>query len=285
MIEIIADSTCDMTQEELDRYHVHMLPLHILLGEDEYCDGPNLDLQMIYDWSDAHQATPKTSAPALEDMIALLEPILARGNDVIGLPISEPLSSSGNVMRIAAETLGASDRVHVMDTKTLSYGIGIMAMKASQLAENGATMAEIVPVLESMSKRIHVSFVVDTLTYLYRGGRCSGLTMLAGNVLRIHPRIAINADGTLAPDHKYRGKLEHVIHNYMDDIMPKLESADPEYVAIVHAGGLDPDFLEDVRRSVAALGHFDKIIVGRAGGVISSHCGPGTFGIGYLDAE
>lgn len=76
MIEIIADSTCDMTQEELERYHVHLLPLHILLGDDEYRDGPGFDMQKMYAWADAHQSTPKTSAPSLEDMIALLEPIL-----------------------------------------------------------------------------------------------------------------------------------------------------------------------------------------------------------------
>ena len=108
MIEIIADSTCDMTQEELERYHVHLLPLHILLGDDEYRDGPGFDMQKMYAWADAHQSTPKTSAPSLEDMIALLEPILARGGEVIGLPIAAPLSSSGNVMRVAAESLGAA---------------------------------------------------------------------------------------------------------------------------------------------------------------------------------
>lgn len=285
MIEIIADSTCDLTQEELDRYGVHLLPLHILLGDDEHRDGPGFDMQKMYDWADTHQSTPKTSAPSLEDMIALLEPILARGNDVIGLPIAVPLSSSGNVMRVAAENLGAADRVHVIDTKTLSYGIGIMAMKASDMARAGAGIAEIVATLESMAERVHVSFVVDTLTYLYRGGRCSGVAALAGNVLRIHPRIAVTDDGSLIPDHKYRGKMHHVIDAYMDDIMPHLEKADPEYVAIVHSGGIDPQIIEKARQRVEALGRFKTLIVGHAGGVICSHCGPGTFGMGYFDAK
>lgn len=285
MIEIIADSTCDMTQEELERYHVHLLPLHILLGDDEYRDGPGFDMQKMYAWADAHQSTPKTSAPSLEDMIALLEPILARGGEVIGLPIAAPLSSSGNVMRVAAESLGAADRIHVVDTKTLSYGIGIMAMKASEMADAGASVDEIIATLESMAERVHVSFVVDTLTYLYRGGRCSGVAALAGNVLRIHPRIAVTDDGSLAPDHKYRGKLHHVIDAYMDDIMPHLENADPEYVAIVYSGGIDQKILDGVRQRVEDMHRFKHIIVGRAGGVISSHCGPGTFGMGYFDAK
>ncbi len=285
MIEIIADSTCDMTQEELDRYGVHLLPLHILMDDEEHRDGPDFDMQKMYDWADAHQSTPKTSAPSLEDMIALLEPILARGNECIGLPIAAPLSSSGNVMRVAAESLGATDRVHVVDTKTLSYGIGIMAMKASEMARDGADAAAIIRRLESMAERVHVSFVVDTLTYLYRGGRCSGVAALAGNVLRIHPRIAVTDDGSLIPDHKYRGKLHHVIDAYMDDIMVHLGKADPEYAAIVHSGGLDPAIIQHAYDRVAALGRFKNIIVGRAGGVISSHCGPGTFGMGYFDAE
>lgn len=285
MIEIIADSTCDMTQEELERYHVHLLPLHILLGDDEYRDGPGFDMQKMYAWADAHQSTPKTSAPSLEDMIALLEPILARGGEVIGLPIAAPLSSSGNVMRVAAESLGAADRVHVVDTKTLSYGIGIMAMKASEMADAGASVDEIIATLESMAERVHVSFVVDTLTYLYRGGRCSGVAALAGNVLRIHPRIAVSDDGSLIPDHKYRGKLSHVIDAYMDDIMPHLEKADTEYAAIVHSGGIDQSILDGIYERVKAMNRFEHIIVGHAGGVICSHCGPGTFGMGYFDAK
>ena len=284
MIEIIADSTCDLTQEELDRYGIHLLPLHILMGEEEYKDGPDFDMQIMYDWADAHQSTPKTSAPSLEDMMDILKPILERGNECICLPIAATLSSSGNVMRIAAENLGAADRVHVLDTKTLSYGIGIMAMKAAEMAQNGASVKEIIAVLESMANRVHVSFVVDTLTYLYRGGRCSGVAALAGNVLRIHPRIAVTNDGSLAPDHKYRGKLSHVIDAYMDDIMPLLETADPEIVAIVHSGGIDPAIIDGVRARVEAMNCFKKIIMGRAGGVICSHCGPGTFGMGYFDA-
>lgn len=284
MIEIIADSTCDLTQEELDRYGIHLLPLHILMGEEEYKDGPDFDMQIMYNWADAHQSTPKTSAPSLEDMMDILKPILERGNECICLPIAATLSSSGNVMRIAAENLGAADRVHVLDTKTLSYGIGIMAMKAAEMAQNGAGVKEIIAVLESMANRVHVSFVVDTLTYLYRGGRCSGVAALAGNVLRIHPRIAVTDDGSLAPDHKYRGKLSHVIDAYMDDIMPLLETADPEIAAIVHSGGIDPAIIDGVRARVEAMNRFKKIIMGRAGGVICSHCGPGTFGMGYFDA-
>lgn len=285
MIEIIADSTCDLTQEELDHYSVHLLPLHILMGDEEHRDGPDFDMQKMYDWADAHQSTPKTSAPSLEDMLALLKPILDRGNECIGLPIAAPLSSSGNVMRVAAEALGAADRVHVVDTRTLSYGIGLMAMKASDMARAGADTAAILAKLEGMAERVHVSFVVDTLTYLYRGGRCSGVAALAGNVLRIHPRIAVTDEGSLVPDHKYRGKLAHVIDAYMDDIMPHLEKADPEYAVIVHSGGIDPAVIQHAKDRVAALGRFEHILVGRAGGVISSHCGPGTFGMGYFDAE
>ncbi len=284
MIEIIADSTCDLTQEELDRYGIHLLPLHILMGEEEYKDGPDFDMQIMYNWADAHQSTPKTSAPSLEDMMDILKPILERGNECICLSIAATLSSSGNVMRIAAENLGAADRVHVLDTKTLSYGIGIMAMKAAEMAQNGAGVKAFIAVLDSMAKRVHVRFVVDALTYLYRGGRCSGVAALAGNVLRIHPRIAVTDDGSLAPDHKYRGKWSHVIDAYMDDIMPLLEAADPERVAIVHSGGIDPAIIDGVRARVEAMNRFKKIIMGRAGGVICSHCGPGTFGMGYFDA-
>lgn len=189
-------------------------------------------------------------------------------------------------MRVAAESLGAADRVHVVDTKTLSYGIGIMAMKASEMADAGASVDEIIATLESMAERVHVSFVVDTLTYLYRGGRCSGVAALAGNVLRIHPAHRC---------HRRRAVWRRItntaasctmssMRTWMTS-MPHLETADPEYVAIVYSAGLDQKILDGVRQRVEEMHRFKKIIVGQAGGVITSHCGPGTFGMGYFDAK
>ena len=237
---------------------------HILLGDDEYRDGPGFDMQKMYAWADAHQSTPKTSAPSLEDMIALLEPILARGGEVIGLPIAAPLSSSGNVMRVAAESLGAADRVHVVDTKTLSYGIGIMAMKASEMADAGASVDEIIATLESMVERVHASFVVDTLTLpLSRRPLRRRVAALAGAMCCASIRIAVTDDGSLAPDHKYRGKLHHVIDAYMDDIMPHLETADPEYVAIVYSAGLDQKILDGVRQRVEEMHRFKRSSLAR----------------------
>ena len=103
MVKIIADSTCDLSKELLERYDISILPLHILLGEEEYLDGVNITPQEIYNWSDRQKTTPKTSAPSLEDAVELMKPYVEEGRELICFSISDDMSTSGNVMRLAAE--------------------------------------------------------------------------------------------------------------------------------------------------------------------------------------
>ncbi|MDO4280447.1 MAG: DegV family protein [Peptococcaceae bacterium] len=281
MIEIVADSTCDLPKNLIEEYNIHVLPLHILLGEEDHLDGVDLTLEELFAWSDAHQATPKTSAPSLQEAIVLLEPLVATGAEVVCLPISAKLSASGDVLRLAAEKLGATDQVHIIDTKNVSTGLGVLAMKAAQMARDGADVQEIIRTMEDLSARLTVTFIVDTLTYLYRGGRCSGVAALFGNVLRIHPRILVNDEGALVPDKKYRGKMDHVTQVYLEEMLPLLAEADPMCAFLIHSTCTQAEIDAAVAK-IRALGHFEHILVGCTGGVVSSHCGPGTFCIGYF---
>ena len=280
MVKIVSDSTCDLSQELLQRYDVSILPLHILLGEQEYEDGQDIFPDEIYQWSDKNKTTPKTSAPALDRVMDLLRPYVAEGREVICFAISESMSTSANVMRIAAEELEAEKLITVIDSANLSTGIGLLVIEAAIMAQNGKNAQDIVKKMEELKPFVRASFVVDTLTYLYRGGRCSGLAAMAGGALKLHPKIVVE-DGAMNPAKKYRGKMKKVLMDYVKDMENELKQAKKDRVFIKHSG-CDQDIIREIYQHLDSLNIFSEILVTRAGGVISSHCGPGTLGVLFI---
>ena len=280
MVKIISDSTCDLSPELITRYNIDILPLHILLGEDEYEDGKTITPEQIFAWSDEHKTTPKTSAPSLEDAIHIFRPYIEDGHEIICFSISGSMSTSGNVMRLAADELEASDRIHVVDSANLSTGIGLLVIEAAIMAANGSSVADILSQMEALKPKVRASFVVDTLTYLYRGGRCNAVAAMAGGVLKLHPKIVVE-NGAMDATKKYRGKIKAVIMSYVKDMEDDLKSARPDRVFITHSG-CDSSTVDSVRTYLNSLGIFHEILETRAGGVISSHCGPGTLGVLFI---
>ena len=283
MVKIISDSTCDLSPELIAKYDIDILPLHILLGEDEYEDGKNITPEQIYSWSDENKTTPKTSAPSLTDAIELFKPYIDEGREIVCFSISSSMSTSGNVMRIAAEELEAEERITVIDSANLSTGIGLLVIEAAIMAQKAHTVAEIVSAVEALKPNVRASFVVDTLTYLYRGGRCNAVSAMAGGVLKLHPKIVVE-NGAMNASKKYRGKINSVIMTYVKDMENDLKAARPDRVFITHSG-CDRAIVEEVHSYLENLGVFSEILETRAGGVISSHCGPGTLGVLFISVE
>lgn len=282
MVKIISDSTCDLSPELIAKYDIDILPLHILLGEDEYEDGKNITPEQIYSWSDEKKTTPKTSAPALTDAIELFKPYIDEGREIVCFSISSSMSTSGNVMRIAAEELEAEDCITVIDSANLSTGIGLLVIEAAIMAQNNHTVEEIVSAIEALKPNVRASFVVDTLTYLYRGGRCNAVSAMAGGVLKLHPKIVVE-NGAMNASKKYRGKINSAIMTYVKDMEDDLKAARPDRVFITHSG-CDRTIVEEVHSYLENLGVFSEILETRAGGVISSHCGPGTLGVLFIQS-
>lgn len=282
MVKIISDSTCDLSPELIAKYDIDILPLHILLGEDEYEDGKNITPEEIYSWSDENKTTPKTSAPALTDAIELFKQYIDEGREIVCFSISSSMSTSGNVMRIAAEELEAEDCITVIDSANLSTGIGLLVIEAAIMAQNNHTVEEIVSAIEALKPNVRASFVVDTLTYLYRGGRCNAVSAMAGGVLKLHPKIVVE-NGAMNASKKYRGKINSAIMTYVKDMEDDLKAARPDRVFITHSG-CDRTIVEEVHSYLENLGVFSEILETRAGGVISSHCGPGTLGVLFIQS-
>ena len=283
MVKIISDSTCDLCAELLEKYDISILPLHILLGEEEYEDGRNITIEEIYAWSEANKETPKTSAASIDSTIELFEPYVKKGDEIVCFSISGSMSVSGNVMRMAAEQLEAESSIHVIDSQNLSTGIGLLVVEAAAMAKDGRTAREIVERMEELIPRVRASFVVDTLVYLHRGGRCSGLAAMAGGAVKLHPRIQV-VDGAMQSAKKYRGSIDKVIMSYVKDMEEDLKTADKTRVFITHSG-CDSEIVEQVREYLKGLDVFSEIWETRAGGVVSSHCGPGTLGVLFIASE
>ena len=283
MVKIISDSTCDLSEELLEKYEVDIIPLHIVLGEEEYLDGKSITPDEIYQWSDANKATPKTSAASIDMTMEAFRPYVKQGMEIVCFSISSDMSTTVNVMRMAAEELGAEDKIKIIDSANLSTGIGLLVIEAAIMAKEGKNAAEIADKMEEMKPRVRASFVVDTLTYLYRGGRCGGLAAMAGGMLKLHPKIVVEA-GKMKPTAKYRGKMSSVVLIYVKAMEENLKKAKKERVFITHSGS-DEETIQAVSDYLKGLNRFDEILITRAGCVISSHCGPGTLGVLFIQEE
>ena len=211
---------------------------------------------------------------------ALLQPYVEAGREVICFSISGSMSTSGNVMRLAAEELDAAAQVTIIDSENLSTGIGLLVVEAAIMAEQGHSAAEITAAVRELIPKVRASFVVDTLVYLWRGGRCNAVAALAGSALRLHPKIVVE-NGAMHATKKYRGKIDNAIMSYVKDMEADLKAARPDRVFITHSG-CSREVVEEVRSYLKGLTVFCEILETRAGGVISSHCGPGTLGVLFI---
>ena len=281
MVKILADSTCDLSPELIAQYGIGIIPLYVHLGEEEFRDGVDITPEQLYKWSDEHNTTPKTAAPGIEDIEALLD---KEGSDeYVIFTISSSMSSSYTNCTLAADDLEITDRVFVIDSQNLSTGIALLVLKAAQMAAQGRSGSEIAQEIGKIRGKVRASFVIDTLTYLYRGGRCSGLSAFFGSALKLHPRIAV-AEGAMHPEKKYRGRSSKFVLDYVRDMEQDLKAAQPDRVFITHSG-CDRQIVESVRSYLEGLHHFDEILETRAGAVVSSHCGPGTLGVLFIAGD
>ena len=276
MIRIVSDSTCDLSQELIKKYEISIIPLCITLGEGTYLDGIDITPSEIYKWSDEHKTTPKTSAVPFDKIESTLKPMIEAGDDIIFIGISEEMSSTCNRVRIFAEDT-EYDRLFVINSKNLSTGIGLQVLRAAELRDAGKSAEDIVSEIEGARDLVRASFVIDTPTFLARGGRCTAVEAFMANALKLHPEILVK-DGKMGAGRKVRGKPSVAVMAYVDGLMPALKVADTRRVFITHSGS-DREIIDAVKEKLVALDRFDEILVTQAGGVISSHCGPNTLGV------
>ena len=279
-IRITADSTCDLSESLLQKYEISILPLNIVLDMKSYSDGEEISPDEIYVWSEKMHKTPKTAAVAYDRALEMASAFQKNGDEMIFFGISESMSTTCNVMRMVKEELNYTG-MYIIDSQNLSTGIGLQVLRAAELAAQGLTAQEIVAQIERERSRVRASFVVERLDYLAMGGRCSSVVALFGGKLKLKPRIEVT-DGKMEAGKKYRGNQDKVILKYVQDMEMQLRQADPHRIFITHSG-CEEAVIRSVEEYLKGLHHFEEILITRAGGVISSHCGPGTLGVLFYE--
>ena len=275
-IRIVADSTCDLPKDLLEKYNISIIPLCIVMGDESYYDGIETTPDEIYAWADENKTTPKTAAISMDKAEDVFKPFMEAGDDIIFFGISSEMSTTCNVARIVGED-NDYDKLHIIDSRSLSTGIGLQVLRAAEMVEAGMSAEDIVEEINEARGKVCASFVVDTLTYLARGGRCTAATALVANTLKLHPEIVVR-DGKMGVNKKYRGSLDSALLKYAKELQMDMLQADPKRVFITHSG-CSQETIDKVYQFVKEMEYFEEIIIARAGGVISSHCGPGTLGV------
>jgi DegV family protein with EDD domain len=278
MVNIITDSTCDLSPEIVAEFGITIIPLSISLGGGVYRDGVDISQKELFTLIEKHGELPKTAAPPVGEFIKMFE----QYDESLFIGISSKLSTTIQNALLAASSFPAG-RVRVVDSLNLSTGVGLLAIQAAELRDQGLPIEQIEGKLLALVSKVRTSFVIDTMEYLYKGGRCTALQAIAGSVLKIHPIIEVNQDGTLGVKEKARGTLQKGHQRMLDDFKSHLPEVDRKRVFVTHSFEKEEDaqfLVNEVRR----IGTPDEVRITSAGSVISSHCGPRTAGILYFVA-
>jgi DegV family protein with EDD domain len=278
-IILSADSTCDLDDTLKEKYAVNCLPLHINFGDKQYKDGVDITPDDIYDIYEKRHILPKTSAPNFLEYVNYFKKWTDEGFEVIHLSLGSGISSSFQNCCIAAEELG---NVYPIDSGNLSTGIGLLVIEAAERIAKGMAAAQIYQEVNALKAKVQTSFIIDNLTYLYEGGRCSALSALGANLLNIKPCIDVdNSSGKMKVGKKYRGTLARVLQQYTRDKLIAQTDLKCDRIFITHSG-TSPENIDLVRKTIEEIADFKEILVTRAGCTISSHCGPNTLGILFM---
>lgn len=278
-IMITADSTCDLPKNLIKKNNITIIPLSILLGENSFLDGVDVFPDDIYSYVEKNNVLPKTAAVTPSQYYEVFEKYVNEGKAVVHIGLSSAISSSYQNACIAASDL---DDVYCVDSKSLCMAMGLLVLKACDFRAKGFDAKKIYNRVNSLVPKVSTTFVLNNLEYLHKGGRCSGVAKFSANVLGIKPSIAVDGDGKLDVAKKYRGKMDFVYKQYINDCLRDANKIDPSRIVIANSGGISPEIISFAKGVIEGKNRFAEVIIADAGCTISSHCGPKTFAIFYI---
>ena len=276
-IAISAETTIDMPKELLEKYNIHTTPFTILLGEDVRLDG-DLKSDEIFEFVQKTKVLPKTSAINEFQYTEHFGKLLENYDAVVHIALSSEISSACSNAKAAASKM---QNIYVVDSRSLSTGIALLAIYASKLASNGKiAAAEIAKLVADRTPFVQASFIVERLDYLHKGGRCSSIALLGANLLKIRPQIVVK-DGKMQSAKKYRGNIDKVIEDYSKDVIEQFNNPDLSVAFVTYTTATE-GMVSAAKKALESKG-FKEIYETRAGATISSHCGEHTLGILYIN--
>ncbi len=277
-IAITCDSVCDLSQELIKQNNISILPISIILGDETFSDGVNINSQKIFDYVAKNKQLPKTSAINEFQYAEFFKEHLNGVDALIHFTISSDMSSCFNNAKKAASTL---KNVYVIDSRNLSTGVGLQVLYACMLRDKGEKLENIVKKIEARKQFVQASFVVERLDYLYKGGRCSALQLLGANLLKIRPSIIVK-NGKMDVHKKYRGKMKDVVKDYVKDTLNEFNTYDKSICFITYSSATE-DMVEAAKSTLKEFANFENVYITTAGATVTSHCGENTLGILYFN--
>lgn len=273
-IKITCDSTCDLSPELYARYHISVIPLCVSLGDRLCRDGEDVKPEELFSYVEETGKLPTTSAISVGEYEDFFRSFVEEGYEIVHINLSSELSSSHQNACIAAREVG---NVYVVDSRSLSTGSGHLVILAAELASAGYDGAYIADSLNDMKGHLDVSFVLQTLDYLHKGGRCSGLARFGANMLKLRPEIVME-NGKLHVGKMYRGSMEKTILDYIRGRLETEKEVNYDRIFVTHSG-VSAEIVEKAVALVKELRPFEEVIITVAGSTISCHCGPACIGV------
>ena len=281
-IKISADSTCDLSPELIARYDIGISPLYIVRDGESLVDGVDITPDEIYAHVEAGGSMCSTAAVSVYDYVEFFRKELESADAVVHFHISGDMSACYQNACIAAAEVG---NVYPVDARNLSTGIGLLVLEAAELARKGElTAQEIQQRMNQRRELLDVSFVVEQLGYLRKGGRCSSVAALGANMLSLRPCIQVK-DGKMGVGKKYRGAYQKCLLQYVKERLEGRNDIDLHRIFITESGGFTPEEVAEVEAAVRSYQPFEEVLHTRAGCTVSSHCGPRTLGILYFHTK
>ncbi len=275
-IAISVESTNDLTTKMLVDNDIKVIAYNIVLGDREFKDG-EVSTEDMFKYVDENGVLPKTNAINEYTYTEYFEELKKTYDAVVHICLSSGITSScGNAFK-AAENL---ENVYAVDSMSLSTGIGLLALYARELANAGEDAESIAKKVQERAYKLQVSFVVERLDYLHKGGRCSSIALLGANLLKIRPRIVVK-EGKMLSDKKYRGNMGSVIAKYCSETLAEFNTPDLDKAFITYTTAT-PEMVDAAKKALTEAG-FKNIYETKAGGTIASHCGANTLGILYFN--
>ncbi len=276
-VKIVADSTCDLNQELLDRYQIEVIPLNVNLGDESFFDGVDIHTPDLFAYYKKTGKLPTTSAPTPAYYEDFYQKWTQEGWEVVHFSISSELTVTPNIAKMAAEKF---DNIFPIDSRNVSNGMGILAIKAAELRDEGLSGQEIRERILGMTGKVRTAFIISTLLYMYKGGRCTGVQALGANLLNLKPCIEVE-NGKMGVTKKYRGKLETVLRQMAEDKLKGAENLDLSRLMVIHYDAGEKA-VAAITEKIRECQNFEEIDLNVCGCSVSVHCGPGTLGIIYM---
>ena len=277
-VKIISDSTCDLSKELIEKYDISIVPLYVVMNDKTMRDGLEVTPEDIYEYVDKNGKLPSTSAVNIGDYLEIFKYWREQGYEIVHFDISSEFSSTYRNACMAAEEVGG---VYVVDSGNLSTGQGLVVMHGAEMAQSGKSAKEIFEECTALTSKIEASFVVDSIDYLYKGGRCSALAAFGANLLKLKPCIEVK-DGKMSPGKKYRGNISRVMLSYVEERLKGRNDIDKSRIFITHTKCSDEDVKAVKQKILEICPDFKEILETTAGCTVTTHCGPHTLGILFI---